>query len=477
MRNVQTLALQICVVMMCTLGAQSCATSPRTLTPDPALSSYGDTVRLIQKEAISTRGAYEKLIELCDGIGHRLSGSAALERAVKWAVETMNKEGHEGVRAEPVKIPKWTRGAESLQLVHPRKEPLVVLGLGGSVGTPDSGLEAQVVVVEDEAGLEKVANDLKGKIVLFNNRMPDYHPERGTGYGQTVRFRVHGADMAAKHGAVAILVRSVTARSLRTPHTGTLRYEDRKKGIPAAAVTTEDAELMARMQKKGTKIVVKLKMGAQYHGLVDGANVIGELRGRERPDEVVVIGGHLDSWDVGQGAHDDGTGVVMAMETLTLLKRLNLRPRRTIRVVLWTNEENGLRGGKAYAAQYKAKLEKHIAAIESDSGGFEPVGFSLEHKDQAKQSSGANYLRRLVSLYSELGPMKISTGFSGADIRPMKDAGVWLMGLRVDMKSYFDIHHTPADTVDKVKPEELQRCVASMAAMAWLLAELPTPFQ
>jgi len=238
-----------------------------------------------------------------------------------------------------------------------------------------------------------------------------------------------------------------------------------------AAVTTEDADRLARYFAKGLKVMVRLKMEAKHFPDSESHNVVAELRGRERPREVVVIGGHLDSWDVGQGAHDDATGVVMAMEALGILRRLKLRPRRTVRVVLWTNEENGGRGAKAYAKRHAG--EPHVGAIESDSGGFAFKGFSVQHKDEKAQARAQARLKALAPLFEPLGGAKITTGFSGADLGPLLDRGFPLMGLRVEGARYFDYHHTPADTLDKVDRKELDGDVAAMALMAWLLAELP----
>jgi Zn-dependent M28 family amino/carboxypeptidase len=411
---------------------------------------------------------------LCDGIGHRLSGSASLERAVLWAVETLKSDGQENVRAEKVMVPHWVRGSESAEMTEPRRMTLSMLGLGGSIGTPPDGITAPVVVVRNEAELETQGGGAKGKIVLFNNPMPPYDDEKGSRYGETVRFRGKGASLAAKKGAVACLVRSVTARSLRSPHTGAMGYADGVTRIPAAAISAEDADIIARLFARGQSVLVTLKMQAQTLPDAESANVIGELRGRERPDEIVVIGGHIDSWDVGQGAHDDGAGVVMAMEALSVLRKLGLRPRRTIRVVLWTNEENGLAGGKAYAKDHAAELARHVAAIESDSGGFAPEGFSVECKDEAREKIAASQVRDIARLVSRLGVKKVLLGHSGADVGPMKDSGVILMGIFTEGSTYFDYHHSPADTLDKVDAEELSRCVASLAVMAYVIADMPT---
>jgi carboxypeptidase Q len=353
------------------------------------------------------------------------------------------------------------------------KMKLPMLGLGGSVATPRKGITAEVVIVSNEEELEALGEGARGKIVLFNNPMPPYHPVEGSGYGETVRFRLHGARLASEHGAVGVLVRSVTANSQRTPHTGVMIYGKARRKIPAAAVTIEDAEMIARLIRRGERVKVRLFMEAHREGKVPSANVVAELRGSTLPDEIVVISGHLDSWDVGQGAHDDATGCIMAIESLRLLREAGLRPRRTIRVVLWTNEENGLAGGKSYAKEHADELAQHVAAIESDSGGFDPRGFNLELEDSARHGRAMLQLQELLNLLELEESLKVKSGHSGSDIRPMKAAGVPLLGLKVEGSRYFDYHHTHADTVDKVDPGELNRCVALMAFTAYVLADMP----
>lgn len=439
--------------------------------PDAGMHRAQDPGTGIVPEAVGKDGAWRKLVELCDDVGHRLSGSKGLERAVEWAVAAMKADGHEKVRAEPAKVPKWVRGKESLTLVEPRDYPMVMLGLGGSVGTPPEGITAEVVVVKDRKELDAIGDGARGKIVLFNYPMPPYDPVKGSRYGETVTYRANGAAWASEKGAVAALVRSVTAKSLRTPHTGAMRYGDAKVKIPTAAVTIEDAEMLARFAARGKKPVVRLMMEAKTEGEADSHNVVGELVGREKPDEIVIISGHLDSWDVGQGAHDDGAGCVIAMEALTVLRRLKLRPRRTIRVVLWTNEENGLGGARTYVKDHADELKKTVAAIESDSGGFHPVGFSVEHVDLARLPNIIDQLRRRLGALEGMNAARVQAGGSGADVGLFKEHGVACLGLEVEGSIYFDTHHTPADTPDKVNPRELARCVAAMAVAAYQIAE------
>jgi carboxypeptidase Q len=433
------------------------------------VAAYRDVAGRIIAAARADRGAYHKLAELTDTVGNRLAGSVGLERAIAWATQAMRDDGHD-VRTEPVMVPHWVRGAEEAAVIAPIERPLRLLTLGGSVATPAEGLTAPVIVVHDWDELKARKAEVKGAIVLYDVAMPAYSEARGTGYGETVGYRSGGAIAAAKLGAVAALVRSVTARSLRTPHTGAMRYADDVPRIPAAAVTVEDATLLARLAARG-KVVVHLRLTPQQLPDAPSANVLGELRGRERPEEVVVIGAHLDSWDVGQGAHDDGAGCVTMMEAITVLRRLGLAPRRTIRVVLYTNEENGVRGGKGYAAAHAAELGQHVLAVESDSGGFAPRGFGAEAHDPAAASRLAGRLRAIASLLGPLGPMSAAVSEGGTDIGPIVAGGVPGVGLEVDNRSYFDVHHTEADTLDKVDPAQLADDVAAIAVLAYVAAE------
>lgn len=434
---------------------------------------YREPAERIVSAALADDGAYLKLQELCDGIGHRVSGSENLDKATRWAADVMRRDGADNVRLETVMVPKWVRGNESCTMVEPRRQDLPMLGLGYSVGTPPAGITAPVVVVRDEHELEALGTGARGKIVVFNNVMPPYSAERGTSYGTAVRFRSNGARLAAAQGAVACLVRSVTAHSLRSPHTGMMRYEDAVTRIPAAAITVEDAEMLARLQARGIPATVTLKMEAENHGEVPSANVVGELRGTTFPEEIVVIGGHLDSWDVGQGALDDGGGCVTAMEALNLLRKLNLRPKRTIRVVLWTAEEVGVFGGKRYAVEHADELARHVAAIESDIGSAAPVHYGVDCRDADRMERAARQLGEILALCKAAGDVRVTTGGSAADVSPMKDAGVILMGHESDPAHYFDYHHSHADTVDKVDPQDLRRNVAVMATVAYVIADMP----
>ncbi len=421
-----------------------------------------DASRKITAHTQGNTRAWDRLATMADRFGPRLSGSVALEDAIDWTVETMAADGLSNARREKVMVPHWVRGKESLRVTGGRT--LTMLGLGMSVGTRGT-LRAELVVVNTLDDVKKGAVDLKGKIVLINHRMPPFDAEHNdSGYGPTVSARTSGAAEAAKHGAKAVLVPSVTATSLDTPHTGALRYEDGVTKIPAAAVTVEGAEHLVRQAARGP-VKLELRMGAKMLPDAPSANAIAELRGREKPEEIVVIGGHIDSWDVGDGSSDDGAGCMMAMEAAAMLQQLGLVPRRTIRVVLFTNEENGLRGAKAYFEAHGS--ETHVAAIEADSGSGPPQGLGIASEDEA-------VLRELsgwAPLFAGIGASDIGKGWGGADISPLMDNGVLGLSVRPDHSHYFDLHHSPADTIDKIDPDHLQRNAAAMALMAYLLAE------
>jgi carboxypeptidase Q len=450
-------------------AAPSAVPAP-TPGPPTIADRYREAVDKIVTTAHADREAYRKLAELTDRIGHRLSGSPELDRAIAWAAQTMKDDGHD-VHTEKVMVPHWVRGVEAAELIAPIARPLHVLGLGGTVATPKGGVTAPVVVVHDWAELDARHEAVKGAIVLYDVAMPAWTEEKGSGYGETVEYRGKGASRAAKLGAVAVLVRSVTAHSLRTPHTGAMTYEEGVAKIPAVAVTVEDATLITRLAAQGP---VKIHLRADDQTLPDvaSANVIGELRGSERPGEIVVIGGHLDSWDVGQGAHDDGAGAVTMMQALTTLRKLGLVPRRTIRVVLFTNEENGLRGGRAYAKDHAGELGNTVLAVESDSGGFAPRGFSVQTQPDQQDRVKAR-ITDIAALLRPIGATRVTVGHGGADIGPMVASGVPTLGLDTDGRTYFDIHHTDADTLDKVDPAALADDVAAVAALAYVVADMP----
>lgn len=415
--------------------------------------------RLIEA-ALADTGAYTRLGVLVDRFGPRFSGTPNLERAIDWILSEMKADGLENVHAEPVMVPHWVRGEESAELIQPRPYRLHMLGLGGSIGTPPGGITAKVLVVSSFEELERRAAEAKGKIVLFDVPF--------TSYGETVRYRTGGATAAAKFGAVASLIRSVSSFSMQNVHTGAMRYDSSAPRIPHAAISVEDAMMLHRMQDRGDTVVVKLVMGARTLPDAPSQNVVAEIRGREKPDEIVVLGGHIDSWDVGQGAMDDGGGVVAAWEAVRLMKQLGLRPRRTVRVVAWTNEENGTAGGRGYAAAHAAEIPNHVLAIESDGGVFKPLGFGFTGPD-----AGLPLAQAMGKLLDRIGSGAVHRGEGGADIAALVRQGVPGMGLEVDGTRYFWYHHSAADTLDKLDPHELAQCVATMAVMAYVAADIP----
>jgi carboxypeptidase Q len=427
-------------------------------SPDAIPAEYRDVAnRIIAAAQADSAGAWNRIAELTDTFGHRLSGSVALEQAIDWTVTRMKADGLANVRKEQVMVPHWVRGAESLELVSPRKQLLPMLGLGGSIATPPGGITADVMVVSSFEELTQRASEAKGKIVLYDAEWRDY--------GYNGSFRRLGAIAAAKAGAVASLARAAGPYSMRTPHTGSMSYDSTVTRIPHASVTAEDAMMMRRMMSRGQPVRVTLRMSAQMLPDAQSHNVMGELRGREKPDEIVVMGGHIDSWDVGQGAMDDAGGVVVAWEALRLLKKLGLTPRRTIRAVGWTNEENGGRGGAAYRDAHRNEV--HQLAIESDGGVFSPLGFGFTGPPEARKA-----IEAIGTLLQPIGAGRIGPSGGGADINPIMQTGVPGMGLEVDGSRYFWFHHTDADTPDKLDPKEVQRCVAVMAIMAYIAADL-----
>jgi carboxypeptidase Q len=434
-------------------------------SPTVRIDRYRAAAARIIGAALTSDRAYSRLAHLTDHIGNRLSGSQNLERAIEWAVTEMKRDKLDNVRAEKVMVPHWVRGEESLEMLAPVPRKLQMLGLGNSIGTPAEGITAEAVVVRDFAELDRLGEQVRGKIVVYNAPFVNY--------GATVAYRLQGASRAARYGAVAALVRSITPVSLQTPHTGAMNYDPNQPKIPVAAVTIEVAEFLQRMNDRGDHPRLRLKMEAKFLPDAESANVIAELKGSEKPDEIVLVGGHFDSWDVGQGAHDDGGGCIIAWEAVRLLKELGLKPRRTIRVVLYTNEENGLRGGNAYRDAYRAELAKHVLAIESDSGVYHPEGFGLAATAPLQVRSN---MMEIAKLLSGIGADQIATDGGGADIGPLMREGVIGASLDMDEEHYFDIHHTPADTLDKVNPRDLAFCVATMAVMAYVVADLPESF-
>lgn len=425
-------------------------------------ASYQDETEAIIEAALNDDEAFDRLTYFVDKFGHRFSGSPALENSIDWIVEKMKDQPFDRVTTQKVMVPRWVRGKESATLLAPYEKELPMLGLGGSVGTPGNGIEAEVLVVKNFEELKANANKAKGKIVVYNVPF--------TTYGETVQYRMRGAIEAAKVGAVASLIRSVTPYSMQTPHTGTSSYEEGIKKIPHAAITVEDAMLLDRLQKQDQDLKIRLSMDAETHPDVPSRNIIAEIKGSEKPEEIVVLGGHIDSWDVGQGAMDDAGGSFAAWEAVMLMKKLDLQPKRTVRVVMWTSEETGIQGGNAYGKMVKENgtLENHVLAIESDGGVFEPQGFGFGGTNETYQM-----LKPISKLLQPIGADTLRKGGGGADIGPIMREGVPGMGLLVDGSKYFWYHHTAADTIDKLDDKEYRKSIAAMAVMAYVVADMP----
>lgn len=439
-------------------------TAPAAAQPHADIASYKPVAQQIIEAATENEDSFRRLTTFVDTYPHRLSGSQELEASIDWIITSMKRDAVlDNIRTQPVIVPHWVRGEESATLMAPYRKELPMLGLGGSIATPEGGLEAEVLVVSGFEDLRQKSAQARGKIVLYNVPF--------TSYGETVQYRIRGAIEAARHGAVASLIRTVGSYSMQTPHTGTSSYADSVRKIPHAAITIEDAQLLQRMQQRGQKIRVALNMNARTLPDAQSRNIIAEIRGSTHPEEVIVIGGHIDAWDVGQGAMDDAGGCFAAWQALRLIKELGLQPKRTIRLVMWTNEENGLRGGNAYRDMVRenGELDDHVLAIESDSGVFDPRGFGFTGAEEA-----FGMIQAIGRLLDPIGADAISRGGGGADIGPIMREGVPGMGLRVDGSRYFWYHHSAADTIDKLSRDEYNECVAALAVMAYVVADMET---
>ncbi|MBI3654634.1 MAG: M20/M25/M40 family metallo-hydrolase [Acidobacteria bacterium] len=462
-------------IILCTTFTLSAFAQQQPYEYPPTLL---DELKQLQKATLASDYAYQQLAHLTNNIGPRLSGSLQAQAAVEYVAAEMRKAGCE-VTLEKVMVPHWVRGIETGELVQfpgqaaKTTQKIVLTALGGSVATPAEGLTAEVIVVENFAQLKALGRDkVQGKIVLFNAIFDERlaaQGEAGVAYGQAVAYRGGGASAAARLGAVAALNRSAGTGGMRMPHTGALNYAPDAPQIPAAAVTAEDADLLAYLSAQGN-VQMHLTLTPQTLPDAESYNVIADLKGTEHPEQIIIVSGHLDSWDLGTGAIDDGAGVVVAMAVVNAIKQLGLKPRRTIRVIAWMNEENGLRGGRTYAKDYAAQTANHLAAIESDLGAGHPIGFTghvsantltmLQPLAQVLRSQGASIVRRV-----DESP--------GADISPLDALGVPTFAPMQDSRTYFHYHHTPGDTLDKVKPQELAENAALMTVLAYTIANLP----
>lgn len=421
---------------------------------------------MIVDRALTDAHAHALLRELTTVAPKRLSGSAGAAAAVAWGQRTLQAVGCDRVWLDEVMVPRWVRGdvEELVLLAGGEPTPLAVTALGGSIATPADGITADVVMVRSFEQLRELGDAARGKIVFFNRAMPRVLASTFMAYGQAVPQRTSGAIEAARVGAVAAIVRSMTTALDDHPHTGALMYDDAVPKVPSAAVSTLGAERIAASIAAGERVRLRLRLSCRSEGDVASANVVGEIRGSERPEEIVLLGGHLDAWDTGAGAHDDGAGCVHCIEALRLIRACGLRPRRTVRVVLFMNEENGLRGAEAYAAAHGA--ERHVAAIESDNGGFEPKGFATSEPEPRR-----SVVRALVAPLAGYGMGAVVGGGGGADIAPLARFGVPLYGLVVTSHRYFDYHHSARDTIDAVNEREVSLGAAAIAHLASCLAD------
>ncbi|MGH9744709.1 MAG: M20/M25/M40 family metallo-hydrolase [Candidatus Acidiferrales bacterium] len=430
----------------------------------------------LRDAALASDYAWRQVAHLSENIGPRLSGSAQAEQAVQYVVDELRRLGME-VTLEKIMVPRWVRGEERAELTaFPGQAPnttqkIVLTALGSSPATPAEGITAEVVVVNSFDELAALGRDkVAGRIVLYNEKYDKRmaaQGQAGQAYGQVYGYRFAGAKAAVAKGAVASLIRSIGNADYRLPHTGA----SEPAGIPAAAVTAEDADLIADLARQG-RVEMHLVLTPQTLPDAVSYNVIGDWKGSDHPEQVVVVSGHLDSWDLGTGAIDDGAGVAIAMQAAILWKQLGLKPKRTLRVIAWMNEENGVRGGTAYAEDYKTALANHVGAIESDSGAGHPMGFETTLNAAAIESLQP---ARKVLETTGAGILRESHGEVGTDIAPMGPAGVPQFGVMQDNRTYFNYHHTAADTLDKIDPHELAENAAAMAVLAYALAEMPQP--
>ncbi|MEN8248743.1 MAG: M28 family peptidase [Bacteroidota bacterium] len=426
-----------------------------------------EVIKSIYDEALTNSPSYENLRYLSKNVGHRLAGSVGAAAAVEYTRQLMESYGFDTVFLQPVMVPHWVRGEqEQLRMISDFSgtHDLTVTALGNSIGTGDAGISAEVVEVMNFEELEKLGKKkIEGKIVFFNRHFDNTHINTFRGYGGAVNQRSSGAIEASKYGAIAVVVRSVGSQVDDIPHTGSLHYADDIKPIPGVAVSTQDADLLSQTLKKDPNLKVYVRTTSYMAEMEPSFNVIGQITGSEKPDEYIVVGGHLDSWDLGEGAHDDGAGCIQSIDVLRTLKALGIKPRHSLRAVMFMNEENGLKGGLEYAKVALEKNEKHIIALESDRGGFTPRGFTIQDRGHLE------LIRSWAPMFAPYGIYEFVPGGGGADIGPMKNQNTKMLGLLVDSQRYFTLHHTAADVFETVDKRELEMGAATMTALIYLL--------
>ncbi|QIP15999.1 M20/M25/M40 family metallo-hydrolase [Spirosoma aureum] len=425
------------------------------------------TIRKIYNEALANGKSYEWLRYLTKQVGPRLSGSEGAQKAVDWTKQVMEQQGFDRVFLQDVMVPHWVRGAKEEAFIHNgnQKVTVPIAALGGSVATAPKGVEAGVIEVKSFPELRAMSPEkVKGKIVFFNRPMDPTKINTFEAYGGAVEQRANGATEAAKLGAVGAIVRSMTNGHDDYPHVGGMRYATGVPLIPTAAISTNGADLLSKSLAENPNLTFYFKQNCESLPDAKSYNVVGEIKGSEKPDEIIVVGGHLDSWDLAEGAHDDGAGCVQSIEVLRILKTLGIKPKRTIRAVMFMNEENGLRGGVQYADLAKKNNEKHIAAVESDNGGFTPRGFGIVGTPAQREK-----VMPWKPLLAPYGLTDIGAGSGGADIGPLAQLGTVLFGFKPDSQRYFDYHHTMVDRFETVSQRELELGAASMASLIYLL--------
>ena len=439
-----------------------------TLTVD-AQDKDSVQIKSIADEILTNSGAYENLRSLTKRIGPRLSGSANAQKAVDFTARLLKEAGADTVYLQPCMVPHWERGAkETGYITAPGTATynLRLLALGNSVGSSAAGVSALVVEVKSMAELAVLGNTIRGKIVFFNISMNPTYVKTFRAYGEAGIGRRSGPSEAARYGAIGVMVRSLASNIDTFPHTGATQYNDSFPKIPAVAISTADAEWLSKQLKKSAGVKAFFKTNCRILPDALSYNVVGELRGSLHPEQILTVGGHLDSWDVCEGAHDDGAGCVQSIEIIRALKALGIKPKRTVRAVMFMNEENGLRGGRAYLAAAKAKNEKHVFALESDAGGFTPRGFGLDMTAEKRET-----FMKWKNLFYNYGVYEMVAGGGGADIGPLKELGTALAGLSPDSQRYFDLHHAASDTFEAVSKRELDLGAVNMAALIWLVSE------
>lgn len=421
--------------------------------------NYKDVAEKIFTEIHSDSNSWERLAYMCDTFGPRLTGSENLNNALQWIEKTMIEDGLDNIQKQKLMAPHWVRNNEMLTLLEPHERKLILLSLGGSVSTPKEGITAEVFVVKNYTELRENSEKAKGKIVLYDLEWE--------GYGKNVQYRFYGADSASKYGAVASMIRSVSNHGLQIPHTGMMFYGEDYPKIPHVAITMEESMMMKRIQDRGDKILVNLYLEAETLPEIETYNLMAEIKGTDNPELIIAVGGHIDSWDVGTGAMDDASGCIAAIQAINLLKKLNLYPKHSVRAVMWANEENGARGGKAYAKDNNP--DDHVLMLEFDSGVYQPKAIGFKGPDSMFVK-----LKEVESLFHRVNPdFEFRKGGGGVDIRPMMEKGVPGMGMWGDSKGmYFQDHHSPTDMPDKVDPKIFNDCIGVMALTIYIYSDL-----